>query len=913
MKQIIARNVPQLVNLLLNSKEQEQDHVKYEECVNYGVYMLTNYNRPPCKSESVLRNMADFVERFQLEQLEELGETIKMLSLVVVDDKHCPEDLKYSVLEFMLSVNFKAFRTARINFKEIMLRRSNLLESLAMAYKQREEPANSSDYRSNSVRRPLDLELEVRSFGNSSLSDSMNLSLDLSLDLSIDTSQDSVGSSTEQQQLVNEGQGQGQGQGQVEQADDQAARQSFWLALMQLQQESQEPCNQEYDADNSVQLNRTHPLGSFAVSFADYLRRPLQDEELGEEAFLLQELLAMFFQPCDCRHFELVDQLIQLRSTATCNNSLCALLQQFLRPLQYMQLLQLFIDCHEHQMETLTCLTAALRRLLKPVVESLTHFEQRVASGKEQATLHCLLRATKHSFQRLQLLWHLSVASYVWQPQQQILATHIRSQRIICNLLTLITADSKLDRGSAAALLLHVLQVYCQFLDSWWQLGEFQDCLEEFPAMRLEFKGHSEYVMRELSLENCSISGIIEQHIKSAGISLALLYDSRRLSDFVGIHRCLLKKSLHHTLVKCVLQQLKSYQLKAVKKVSTAPDIFKQLKSTENEQLRSLYYAYYKESLLDFKQPLICGIDELLQQCQNCVSYTPFHQLICLSLERLLEERVLLINAFVLHLLRVELQLAKVLGDLRSVYLLLNFRVFGSEIELALEQLQQGLIPSATEQLQSIVDSQNTLQGHQFLVTLPSADLQQLSILYSCDPALSCIITDSQLQTYNIACRQLLQLNIAIRKLQQLPELPCDPVAVASLLNLKIDLELSLAQHLKTKQLQQAAAQCDEHLQHCVSVPQLQQLHAAFVQQTSDILLTHHDVNSNLQELLMLATILAKHWQRLQRVLAQSTECGKLNDFEAHYSEINKRYLLSINRLSESMQCLLAWPKADGQ
>ncbi|KAL7733678.1 hypothetical protein ACLKA6_005124 [Drosophila palustris] len=898
---IIARNVPQLVNLLLDSKE----HVKYEECVKYGIYMLANYNRPPCSSESVLRNMADFVERFQLEQLDELGETIKMLGQVVVDDKHCPEDLKYSVLEFMLSVNFKAFRTARMHLKETMERRSSLLESLALAYKQRELAKKSLSNGPTSVRRPLDLEIEVSSIGNSSLSDSLNLSLDLSLDCK---SLDSVDSPTEQQQVLPDGEGAGR-QDTPEELD---AIKRFSHALFQLRQEQ---LNRDKDSDASLGLNKPHPFGSFAMSFAHYLRRQQQYEgEEGqgpgqEERVLLRELLTMFFQPDDCRHFQLVDHLIQGRPNVACHN----LLQQFLRPLQQMQLLQLFIECHdENHLETLTSLTAAFRRLLKPVVESLTHFEQRVASGKEQAALRALLHATKQSFQRLQLLWQLAVGSNVVQPQVATVP-HLRSHRIVCKLLQLTTDKSALG-GSAAALLLHVLQVHCQFLDSWWQLGEFQDCLDEFLAKRLEAKGHSEYVMREVDkLENCSLYQILKQHIKSAGHSLAVLYDSQRLSDFVAIHHALLKKPLHYTLVKCVLHQLQTYQVESVRKVSAAPDIFKQLKSAEDEQMRSLYYAYYKESLPDFKQPLICGIDELLKQCQSCASYTPFQEIICRCLERVLEPRVLLVNAFVLHLLRVQLQLDKVLAQLRSVYLLHNFRLFEQQFEIALVQLQLGLVAVATEQLQGILNSHNPRQGHQFRVSLASADLGQLSLHYCCDPALICIINESHLKVYNSAFRRLLQVHLAIRKLQQLPELACNPVAVASLINLKTDLELALEQHMKTEQLQQAAAQCDDELQRCLNLPQLQQLHNAYVQQMSDILQAVINMDSNLQELLMLATVLAKHWLRLQQVLAESSKCGKLEEFEAQYAQQSKSYLLSIHRLSESMQCLLAWPTAEDQ
>ncbi|XP_034101820.1 uncharacterized protein LOC117566408 [Drosophila albomicans] len=903
-QEIVERCLPQLLQHLLECDEQ-QKHVDYDDCLKYATVCIANHNESADTYESVEENLTNFIERFHLECLGELGDTVKLLSQVILDDQQLLEEHKWSVLDFMLSVNFRAFNTARMYLKDLMACRQQLLRSLDWAYSYKKKARFKAEQQQGEMlqKRSFDLDSELDSIGDNSLSAATNQSsVDLSLDLSLLSSHESSAVSPQQEAAK-------------DQAELEQARQRYSLALSQLQEQQQQP-----KASNEEPPNEARPVAAFAVSFGNYLHQPLQDvqqavQQYGEEGFLLREVLAMFFQPRSCRYFEVNNQLLQLRSNAAQQK----LLSKFLAPLQHMQLLQLFIDCYQRHLETLSSLTAALRRLLKPVVETLTYFEQRVAIDPKQATLRCLLRAMRPSLPRLQLLWSLAVGSYALPPQQQLgIAAHYRSQYIVYNLLQLAALPAHLDtegrRGSAAALLLHVLQVYCQFLDSWWLLGDFQDWHAEFPAQQQLIDGRTQYVMRPLEGEDASelsqspIYQIIERHIVCAGKSLAVLHDANRLGHFVGVHRALLKKSLYHMLIKTLLLQLKPYQQEPLKKQPKAPDIFRQLRATDNEQLRGMYYAYYKESQVDFKLPHICTIDELLKQCLSCVSYAPLHELICRSLDRVLEPRVLLVNSFVVHLLRDQLQLQQVLKELRRVYLLLDFDEFAEQLELALHQLEQGFTALARQQLQQMLDQHNTRVAYPFSVALPSADLDQLSLLYSCDATLDCIIYASQLDLYNIAYRRQLQLHVAIRKLQQLPTLNF----TGTLQSCKANLELALRQQLKLPQLQQAAVECDAQLELSVSLPQLQLAHNTFVQQMCCILLIDNDDEELLQELLMLANILAKHWLRLQRVFATPTEASSCScnaddfaDFDAQFDELKIDYLLSVNKLSDAMQCLL--------
>ncbi|KAH8416301.1 hypothetical protein KR222_005871, partial [Zaprionus bogoriensis] len=758
-QQIISYNLPLLVRLLLDIDEEQlaqEDSVEcnaiYKNCLNFAIMRLQQYRLPLNRPDSILNNLADFVDRFYCENLKDLGETVKMLAHILIDDQYCSEHLKWMLLDFMLSVNYRAFSTARINMEAMLRIKCKLLESLASIYNRAapEKPKSVADYQMSQYlesESPAEEEVDC-------LADVQELSLDLELESPPDSAPSSRTAECSRRTELD-------------------AMESFSRAL-----------NELHDS-----LATRVARGGFARNYGEHLLRQLpvatQSAELphGEEALMLREMICMFFAPQDCRNFELVNNLLQLRATAFSSHLCNKQIEQLLKRIQYMQQLHIYIECYEtphchgDRLETLLALTTALRRLLKPVVESLTYFEQRLSSGRALQSVQSLLHATNGSCQRLQLVWTVVAESFVQQPWQLEIAAHTRCQRILGSLLALTSESGQTDalgaRACAAALLLHVLRVYCQYLDNWWQLGVFNDWHDEFPAMRLEVSGRTEYVMRaeddeELSLQ--SIHLIINQHVAACGIPLAFLHDSKRLADFVGTHKALLKEPLHHALVNALLLQLQPYQVVTLTKLPPVPDIFRQMKANPDEQLRSLYYLYYKETLADFKQPSNCGIDKLLKQFQLCATYAPLDELICLSLERLLEQRTLLLNSYVLHLLRVQLQIDAVLEHLRSIFLLLDFETYAAQWQQLLDQLEQGAFTEVAAQLQLIIDSHNPRLGYPFSVQLPGAELQQLRIVFNCDPALGWIITESQLGQYNAAFRLLLQVRVAVRRLRQLPD-----------------------------------------------------------------------------------------------------------------------------------------------
>ncbi|XP_030566929.1 uncharacterized protein LOC115766974 [Drosophila novamexicana] len=903
-KLIVAQLMPQLTKLLLETDEKDDT---YAYCLEYAVARVESYAKPLNSAERVWNNLADFVDRYLCEQLPILADTIKTLANVIIDDKSITEDLKVALLDFLLSVNYKAFRSARIHYEHCMTRRKEILETLTASQASSDTPR---EFNLATFRHTLDSKL-------SSCRDAVPKQEQTEASTSR-----TISAQTLQTRRMNE------------LVPTKNYTSMVTRANAAYAQQPEEPRPGPVDCNTLARCSEVGAKCRFAVAYGSYLRRRFNNatENLqlyGEEGFVMREILGMFFLPGDCHNFKVVNHLLQLRPNIISDTASEQLvLEKFVKPMQYMQMLHLYINSCEtpytngERLLILNSLTGALRRLVKPVVESLTQFERSLDTDEgNQLSLRDFRRATKRSFMRLELLWSLAAATYISYPEEFGQEPHSRSQHIFCSLVELSaqtsTAEEQERRAYSAALLLHVLHVLCRFLDNWWQLGEFNDWHEEFPVQRLEHNGRTEYVMRTFDngqpyMKICPVYQLIERHVVAAGAALAALYDSKRLPDFVSAHETLLGQSLHHALVKSVHGQLQYYQKLSTSRCSTGvevPDIFWQLNSTEDEQLRCLYYVYHQETHLDETQPGCCSIDELLSSCQSCVVYAPLDELICQTLERHLEQRATLLNSYLGHLIRDQMQLVQLLQQLRAVYLLLHFEQFAQQYELAVGSLERGLSAEAAEQLQSILDMQNLRPNYPFYVHVPGAKVEQLTLHYSYDIALTSIITEPQLRCYNAAFRLRLQLHVAVHRLQQLPQLPDDQEVSESLLQLQQSVLHALHQHFRLQQLQRAAELCDERLQRRERLSYMQATHQAFVQTMSASLqLSEANSGEEMCELLAMARIVVCLWRRVAYTLAHNMTRGDLGKFESYYQRRNLGYLGSVNKSSEAMRYLTLLP-----
>lgn len=894
-RQIINQRMPQLVRLLLgiDGEEQLQEHsLVYKNCLNYSVNILQQYQKPFSSPESVENNLNDFVDRFHIENLKELGETVKMLADMFINDNNCPKRLKWMTLDFMLSVNYRAFRTARINMDAMNKLKNRLNDSLSFV--KNHVPSPSPEQIKSGIEFACLQTQHEACLEQESPSESLDAFLDTALeDLPLDDACSYPSTVA------------------LNYTPDRVAINKFNEAL-----------NEAHESLARLSLEYGTTCGQrFSPSFGEYIRSEHDNMLHDEQSTLLSEVLSAFFAPVKSRHFLLVNQLIHLRPLELCG-SLCSKqsLEQLMLRLQYMQQLQRFIDCYERphcvgdRLDSLTTLTVAMRHLLKPFVESLIYYEHRLRAGKVVPTISGLLRATRGCVKRLQLLWTVASRSFLsWELHE---APHQRCQLIQGSLLSLVAEPSEEEvescRSCAAALLLQMLRVYCRYLDNWWDSGDFHDWYDEFPAHRTHYQGHTVYTMKgnapdDLSMQ--SIYLILQKHIKTCGIPLAFLYDSDRLKEFLEIHCKLFKDPLHNTLLHNLLFQLQPYQIEVPPSDHSIPNIFRQMKATRNVQLRQLYYLYYKETLPDFKQPPEFAIEELLKQLQLCAAYTPLDELICLTLERQLDQRALLLNSYVLHLLRVQLQVDAVLEHLRCIFLLTNFQLYAKPLAQLLNQLEQGIHSDVAERLQYIIDNQNPRLGYPFSVQLPNANLKQLTVVFNCDSALSWIITEPQLKLYNAAFRFVLQLKVARYRLKQLPDLPCANEDVQALLDLRTKLSKRLLYYLQSENLVVAATECDEEMQCSSSLPQMQSAHFQFVNTMQALLLQDNDKFSELHYLLDLVRFLGGLWRRTEHVqfsIPMETPTDYTKEyFDSTYTLATRHYLSTLNSKAKVIQRLV--------
>ncbi|XP_016966697.1 uncharacterized protein LOC108035541 isoform X2 [Drosophila biarmipes] len=402
---------------------------------------------------------------------------------------------------------------------------------------------------------------------------------------------------------------------------------------------------------------------NFFKGYGDHLTYQLRENrhsarKTSEEHQLLNELVILFFKSLKSEDLQMLDESMELRTNEPRTLALRHLLEgphlgQIITSLRQMRHLRKFIRTHNMKMisgdgsETLHFFSVALRRLLRPVMEFLVYFEKRMSSGVETPTLHHFVDSSRGHLERIQLVYDLSKDTIEEQASMGAL-------RVLNTLFmhSSKTTQPKMLRSLSASLLLHSLEAYCHFLDSWWSTGDFADWHEEFPYQRILIEGRTEYKLRKICvpIEEMLGSGlfhIIQRHIFGSREAVAILLDSRKISDFNSLHGITSQTPLHDSLISAVLKELAPYQAEKIEEPSCAPDILRQLESSNLDTVRRLFYSFHLKTRPDPKKPIAFSIDELLRNFQACLHYTPISDIISQELQRLLHRRCLMANSYI--------------------------------------------------------------------------------------------------------------------------------------------------------------------------------------------------------------------------------------------------------------------------
>ncbi|KAI8041574.1 hypothetical protein M5D96_005839 [Drosophila gunungcola] len=652
---------------------------------------------------------------------------------------------------------------------------------------------------------------------------------------------------------------------------------------------------------------------SFSLEYGNWLLYQLRESRFSvrktsEEQQLLRELIILFIATVDFDYFEILDNELELRRDRPHTCALSQLMEgpvlpPILSSLKEMRHLRQLIEVHTKKritgdrLETLTSFSVALRRLLRPVMEFLVYFERRLTRGIETPTLQHFLETSSAHLERIQLLYELSKSSIEGEPS-------LRSLHIVESLLTYTykISPSKMQRNLSAALLLHSLQAYCQFLDNWWSTGEFTDWHEEFPYQRLLIDGRTEYGRRKIELPEENLFQIIQRHFNESREALAILYDTRKIGDFNCLHGNISQTCLHNSLLDSVLKELTPYQTERLEESGHAPDILEQLRFIDQEPVRRMFYSFHMETRPDPQQPADCSVDQLLRNFQASADYAPISEIICHELRRLLHRRSLLANSYVSDLVKKS-EVDKIVRHLQSVFLLLKYDLCRSEFELFFDLLERNLLTMASNQLKEILVSQDPRFGYLFHISItgPHPDLIYLKVSY--EPLLNRVISQEKIEHLNHYFRLNLNLHFSLYQLRNLPVL--NIIKPKRLVQALQSLRTLIATALENQLSHLAKLHQPEGF---TTLCELRQNHDMFMLQTEEKLRVEFEGGQypfRLEDILSLSRVLRYRWLRAWTLINDYSRQKSTCICEAKYEWLRFDYLQTTFKHCKAIGCFL--------
>ncbi|XP_017070915.2 uncharacterized protein LOC108107755 [Drosophila eugracilis] len=960
-QQVIARNVPLLVRLLLDSPiddgkkdvgiECKIDSATFESCLNYAQNYLAHSDHEECSPEGVWINMNHFLERFRSERLAEFGKTFQQLANVVLNhpicQNHIQPNLQWRLMDFLLHVNYKAFHEVHRNYHEMEQKRKNILEAVTMA-------TESSDVVREELRKAkVSLAVIARQDTGKHISPSSSQHLCKAeikstaeiLPINFPSAKEEQSDSVELPEQTYSTYVKPQSN-KIQVKDKfvmKDARLELELNLTQdesaAEKASQVTCFREdndllsriktpwWHVDVHVYHQPRILASSFTRGYGDFLIYQLREchnslRRTSEEHQLLNELVIFFFTNPNDSHLDMLNEKMELQISEP---STCALrhllegphLDRVVSLVKKMIYLREMIETHAikrisgDRVETLTFLSISLRRLLRPVMEFLVYYERRLTRGTETPTLQHFIETTKEPLQRISLLYELSKDNKEDHPS-------VRSLRILNSLLSHSTRSTqpKLMRSLSASLLLHSLQAYCQFLDSWWSTGELSDWYEEFPYQSQRIDGRTEYTLREICIEKkeelkSDLIDIIQGHIFESSQAVAVLYDTRKLGEFNSLHFIAPQESLHTSLMKAVLQEVIPYQTELLEENSYVPDILQQLEATEQITLRRLFYSFYMETRPDPLKPVGCSIEAMIRNFEVCASYTPISEIIIKELQRLLQRRSLVANSYVADLIN---DLHKIVKHLRSVYLHLNYDLFRNEFKMLFMFLERNKLMEASIKLREIVVSQDTQLGYLFQVRLCGPHPDNISLRIHYDPLLNRVVTQDQIEEMSSYFRLLLNMHFSLYQLKHLPSLDNSKQQqlVEALKSLQVHLRSIIKEQLSNldkafKRLQNLYSY-ETGFNEFTVLTELRQIQEVFIFQMKEKLQKEFEEGRHSfggEEVLNISTILVALWLRVSTLIADHDKQKTSNIWEVKYERLSYHYLRCTLRKCKAIGCFL--------
>ncbi|XP_034656002.1 uncharacterized protein LOC117893481 [Drosophila subobscura] len=856
LQRSIARNVPQLVQLLLGIPgdcTDTSDH--YKQLLASAEQTLSVPEAFDEQSANAVKErLSDFMLRLRLKELGDVADDLKSLTKIVLQDPwlavHPMKELPCRLIEFYVSISSLQ---QELGPEEGSIPQENLedtwLRYVPFNEEEEDEPYFETDYDSDS---------------NTVI---YNANCNRQLEV------------------------------EVLPEDIPTAEELFHQRVETIYEQTLMPCNRGED----------DPRRAFATDYGEYLHEQLRlcVEPINEEQLLLRELLIMFFAPRNCGNFVLIDQRLQLREDATQIAQTLAH-NPILESLWQMQQLRQFIDC-SHRMETFICFAQGLEQLLLPVMEFLVDYERRVRRGTELGTLQHFLHAAVAPMARLQLLADMlplgidldrdPPAACCLQLLQQLFKLSAKPQ----------TSEDHFPNchaAMAATLLLHSLEEYCRILDAWWHTGTLQNHSGEFPFRQHHLDCMTSYVRVQKDRRGSAPTlRFISRHVRQAAPFVATLCDTRCNEQFVAKHHDILKDDLYDTFKTLFLHDLGCHQVRCAHqpRPQYAPEMLKQLQMEDPDHVLRLLIAYHT-----YMQPP--SVHTVLGSILACSPHVPLAKIMRKSLKRLLHTRLLAVRCYTRQLLNVKFQLQDKLQHLVGVCMAtaLPLPLQQQQCERFFGLLEENQTTAATWQLRVIIEGTFSPFSSMIFVHLPCSNLAEIALKVPSDWMLRRVVQLPQMELLNIPFRLTLRTHQAQWMLRSLPQLPQAKAKrlVKALTAIKVRLAKALQgiihHPVKSCEAQQIHRNFLEALQKPSSSLQgLRHSSLKFFHQMS-MLLSESTADGDPEEILAWAQYLKKLWLRVQDLLDDGNDfvvCSEAPPYyKLAYKTLEERYLQTIRR-----------------
>ncbi|KAM7346720.1 gamma-tubulin complex component 5 [Cochliomyia hominivorax] len=750
---IIQEFIPELVKQLTGF---EDDDINMEHCVHFACNIIRNHRNLSTNSHDVRRRIESIQERFRSENCPEYADYLGRMCDEVVKHPLCVDhyevDVHWSLLDFLFTLAYNPTGALRKNKHKIVIQ-PPICEEVKEEDGEKEYWKNvlKEDFIALPENFSSDSELSDWSDNDESLSATNNL-ITVAENLTLDESK----SATSFNQSI---------LGQLKPPEKSIPFRKFNTTnakekLQELIQHSWWKTQKGEQSNASIESHHEH--ANFAITYNKFLSETSNNlirfvvPITISEQHVMREILWMFHTPQKCSIFTYNEDNNQLILNENVTIPSCSvncfesyIQENFLPFINMMQILRNFhksiYSCEDRMPpRTLECYAANLNLHLAPIWEDILQYEKRLLNQQDFVinTLINMRLTLKDSFRHLESLFECHQQVIInWRQ----FPSHISAAYLLASLMHCYKNESNVEKSNLfISLLLSVIKVFFEIIDTWWTEGRLDDWQQEYIVERVSNVDHT-VCMREYCknkskaffvpshvskiIQENSLFHLIKEHSLEAGRTLNLLYEINRIGDLR--YNCdAMQGKLYNMFIEDFLKQVKILQTEVdhesgltntandeiledsgyyndaatntpktnddniLNNLTTQDDFLLMafaLNTTEEDLASNCVMSVedWRETEVEKENKEINArtIYNLLQKSKN---YLPLEEVVINSLTRIFNIRIAFANCFVMRLYREEFMILKHLQNIRKVLLMEASDVMHQFYSKLFQQIESG-------------------------------------------------------------------------------------------------------------------------------------------------------------------------------------------------------------------------------